>query len=159
MTTTQPQQELSISSTDELRARARASLENCGVDLSSGGAGPSVSGRTPITGEELFEVPGAGPAEVEEAIAAAKAAFLEWRMLPAPVRGGVVKRLGALMTEHKADVAELVTIEAGKITSEALGEVQEMIDVCDFAIGLSRQLYGRTMPSERPSSWRESPTA
>src|SRR5579864_687734 len=151
MTTTQPQQELSVSSTDELRARARRSLESCGVDVSAAPAGRSASARSPITGEALFEVPAAGRPEVDAAIAAARAAFLEWRLTPAPVRGGVVKRLGALMTEHKADVAELVTIEAGKIPSEALGEVQEMIDICDFAVGLSRQLEGRTMPSERPS--------
>jgi aldehyde dehydrogenase (NAD+) len=149
MTTTQPQQELAVSSTEDLRAQARRSLENCGVDLSSSG-GPTVAARSPITGEELFDVPGAGRAEVEAAIASASTAFLEWRVLPAPVRGGVVKRLGALVTEHKADVAELVTIEAGKITSEALGEIQEVIDICDFAVGLSRQLEGRTMPSERP---------
>jgi aldehyde dehydrogenase (NAD+) len=110
-----------------------------------------VSARSPITGEALFDVPAAGRAEVEAAIAEAKAAFRDWRVTPAPIRGGLVKRLGALLTEHKADVAELVTIEAGKIPSEALGEVQEMIDVCDFAVGLSRQLEGRTMPSERPS--------
>jgi aldehyde dehydrogenase (NAD+) len=151
MTTTQSQQELSVSSTDELRSRARRALENCGVDLCSPGTGPSVSARSPITGEQLFEVPGAGPSEVEAAIAEAKAAFLDWRVTPAPLRGGVVKRLGTLMTEHKADVAELVTLEAGKISSEALGEVQEVIDICDFAVGLSRQLEGRTMPSERPS--------
>ncbi len=70
--------------------------------------------------------------------------------MPAPVRGALVKRLGVLLAEHKAEIAELVTIEAGKIPSEALGEVQEMIDICDFAVGLSRQLEGRTMPSERP---------
>ena len=70
--------------------------------------------------------------------------------MPAPVRGALVKRLGELISEHKEDVAELVTIEAGKITSESLGEVQEAIDICDFAVGLSRQLDGRTMPSERP---------
>jgi aldehyde dehydrogenase (NAD+) len=110
-----------------------------------------VSARSPITGEALFDVPAAGKAEVEAAIAAAKAAFEEWRVTPAPVRGALVKRLGELMSEHKADVAELVTIEAGKIPSEALGEVQEVIDICDFAVGLSRQLDGRTMPSERPS--------
>ena len=107
--------------------------------------------RSPITGEELFDIPAAGPAEVEAAVAAAKAAFSDWRTTPAPVRGALVKRLGALLTEHKADVAELVTIEAGKIPSEALGEVQETIDICDFAVGLSRQLEGRTMPSERPN--------
>ena len=80
----------------------------------------------------------------------AKDAFREWRGVPAPVRGAFVKRLGELLSEHKADVAELVTIEAGKIRSESLGEVQEAIDICDFAVGLSRQLDGRTMPSERP---------
>jgi len=150
MTTTQPQAELSISSTDELRSRARGALENCGVDLSSLGTGPSVSARSPITGESLFDVPAAGQAEVEAAIAATERAFREWRGVPAPIRGALVKRLGALLSEHKADVAELVTIEAGKITSESLGEVQEAIDICDFAVGLSRQLDGRTMPSERP---------
>jgi aldehyde dehydrogenase (NAD+) len=115
------------------------------------GTGSSVGARSPITGEELFDVPAAGREEVEEAIAAAKDAFRQWRTVPGPVRGALVKRLGTLMSEHKADVAELVTIEAGKITSEALGEVQEVIDICDFAVGLSRQLEGRTMPSERPN--------
>ena len=150
MTTTEPKQELTVSSTDDLRSRARTALENCGVDLSSAGAGPSVGARSPITGEELFDVPGAGLAEVEAAIAETKEAFLEWRAVPAPVRGAFVKRLGELLGEHKADVAELITIEAGKIRSESLGEVQEAIDICDFAVGLSRQLDGRTMPSERP---------
>jgi len=70
--------------------------------------------------------------------------------VPAPVRGQLVRRLGELLVEHKSDLAALVTLEVGKIPSEAAGEVQEMIDVCDFAVGLSRQLYGRTMPSERP---------
>jgi aldehyde dehydrogenase (NAD+) len=150
MTTTESQHELSVASTDDLRSRARGALENCGVDLSSSGTGPSVSSRSPITGEALFDVPAAGKAEVEEAIAAAERAFREWRGVPAPVRGALVKRLGELISEHKEDVAELVTIEAGKITSESLGEVQEAIDICDFAVGLSRQLDGRTMPSERP---------
>lgn len=70
--------------------------------------------------------------------------------MPGPVRGALVKRLGRLLEEHKGDLADLVTIEVGKIRSEALGEIQEMIDVCEFAVGLSRQLQGRTMPSERP---------
>ena len=77
-------------------------------------------------------------------------AYLTWRSVPAPVRGGLITRLGELLTEHKADLADLITVEVGKIRSEALGEVQEMIDICDFAVGLSRQLDGRTMPSERP---------
>ena len=84
------------------------------------------------------------------AIEHAQQAFSQWRVVPAPARGALVRRLGELLTEHKHAVADLVTIEAGKIPSEALGEVQEMIDVCEFAVGLSRQLYGRTMPSERP---------
>jgi aldehyde dehydrogenase (NAD+) len=140
---------IALPETDDLRARARRSLEACGVP---GGepSGPSLPARTPITGEELFAVPAADPAAVATAIAKAKAAFARWRVVPAPLRGAVVRRLGAVLSEHKADVAELVTIEAGKIPSEALGEVQEMIDVCEFAVGLSRQLEGRTMPSERP---------
>ncbi len=140
---------LIVTSTDKLSERARRSLERCGAEPVLL-PGPTVMARSPITGEELFEVPAAGGAEVVAAIAAAKEAFEEWRVIPAPVRGGLVKRFGVLLAEHKADIAELITIEAGKIPSEALGEVQEMIDICDFAVGLSRQLDGRTMPSERP---------
>jgi aldehyde dehydrogenase (NAD+) len=116
-----------------------------------GRTGPRVAARSPVTGEDLFDVPGAGREDVQAAIAAAKTAFMSWRTVPAPVRGALVKRFGVLLAEHKTDIAKLITIEAGKIPSEALGEVQEMIDICDFAVGLSRQLEGRTMPSERPS--------
>jgi aldehyde dehydrogenase (NAD+) len=150
MSSTTPPEELTVSSTDELRARARNSLERCGAQLSVG-AGRQTTARSPITGEDLFDVPAAGEAEIEAAIAAARAAFTRWRTVPAPVRGALVKHFGALLAEHKRDIAELITIEAGKIPSESLGEVQEMIDICDFALGLSRQLEGRTMPSERPS--------
>jgi aldehyde dehydrogenase (NAD+) len=139
-----------VSTTEQLRARARHSLERCGVEV-GGGTGPTVTARTPITGEALFDVPGTGPPEIDAAIAAAKDAFATWRAVPAPARGAVIKRFGALVQEHKADIAELISIEAGKIPAEALGEVQEVIDICDFALGLSRQLEGRTMPSERPS--------
>jgi aldehyde dehydrogenase (NAD+) len=140
---------LTVTSTEELRSRARAALRACGVALPEAPS-PAVAARTPITGEELFDIPAAGHAEVEAAIAAAKEAFAAWRTVPAPVRGAVVKRLGVLLAEHKQAIAELITLEAGKIPSEALGEVQEMVDICDFAVGLSRQLDGRTMPSERP---------
>jgi len=151
MSSTTAPQPLSVSGTPLLRDRARQSLERCGVDPAArAAAGPRLSARSPITGEGLFDVPGAGPAEVQAAIAAARIAFASWRTVPAPARGALVKRLGALLLEHKAEIAELITIEAGKIPSEALGEVQEMIDICDFAVGLSRQLDGRTMPSERP---------
>jgi aldehyde dehydrogenase (NAD+) len=149
MSTSTPSKELAVSSTDELRARARTSLERCGVQLSLG-AGPRATARSPITGEDLFDVQAAGAGEIESAIAAAKAAFVTWRTVPAPLRGAMVKHFGALLAEHKTEIADLITIEAGKIPSEALGEVQEMIDISDFALGLSRQLDGRTMPSERP---------
>ena len=140
---------MTTTASTDLRDRARGCLERCGASVAVSG-GPTVWARSPITGEDLLEVPAAGPDEVTAAIAAARDAFTSWRTVPAPVRGALVKRFGALLAEHKADVAELVTIEAGKIGSEALGEVQEMIDICDFAVGLSRQLDGRTMPSERP---------
>src|SRR6202012_4270701 len=88
--------------------------------------------------------------QIGEIIGAAQAAFEQWRTVPAPVRGAVVRELGLLLREHKEALPDLVTIEAGKIRSEALGEVQEMIDICDLAVGLSRQLYGLTIASERP---------
>jgi aldehyde dehydrogenase (NAD+) len=138
-----------VTSTEQLRERARTALERCGVVLDDAPRHP-VTARSPLTGEGLLAVPGADFADVERAINAAHEAFLSWRTVPAPVRGALVKRFGELLTEHKADLADLVTIEVGKIRSEALGEIQEMIDICDFAVGLSRQLDGRTMPSERP---------
>ena len=149
LTSTSQVPSISPPSTDELRAIARESLRRCGVELAAP-AGASVVARTPITGEQLFEVDAADRAQVESAIAEAKAAFEQWRVVPAPVRGALVKRLGVLLAEHKADIANLITLEAGKIPAEALGEVQEMIDICDFAVGLSRQIGGSTMPSERP---------
>ncbi|OBC12035.1 aldehyde dehydrogenase [Mycobacterium sp. 852013-50091_SCH5140682] len=138
--------------TDDLRALARTSLMQCGVDIDglANASSSTIMARTPITGEDLFDFPAAGAADVERAIDAAHEAYLQWRTVPAPVRGLLIKRLGELLTEHKSDVANLISIEVGKIGAEALGEVQEMIDICDFAVGLSRQLDGRTMPSERP---------
>jgi aldehyde dehydrogenase (NAD+) len=136
---------------DELRARARHALKATGVTVSlgePGGHGLPVS--TPITGEVLFTVAQTTPEQAEHTIADAAQAFSTWRSTPAPLRGALVARLGELLTEHKSDLATLVTLEVGKITSEALGEVQEMIDICQFAVGLSRQLYGRTIASERP---------
>lgn len=109
-----------------------------------------LSARSPLTGETLLNLPRATAEDVTTAIDRADAAFRTWRDTPAPVRGNVVKRWGELLTEHKRDLAILVQAEAGKSLSEAEGEVQEMIDICDFAVGQSRMLYGRTMPSERP---------
>ncbi|MGN9910028.1 L-piperidine-6-carboxylate dehydrogenase [Phytohabitans sp. LJ34] len=144
-----------ITSTADLRERAREVLLRCGVPPGATwtpGAGPAgaSTARTPITGGDLCDVATASPTDADAAIAAAHEAFRTWRGVPAPVRGALVRRLGELLREHREDLADLVTLEAGKIRSEALGEVQEMVDVCDFAVGLSRQLYGRTMPSERP---------
>ena len=113
-------------------------------------AAHGLQASTPITGDVLFTVAETSVEQADAAIAEAAQAFTAWRTTPAPVRGALVARLGELLVEHKADVATLVTVEAGKITSEALGEVQEMIDICQFAVGLSRQLYGKTIASERP---------
>ncbi|MBA3409705.1 MAG: aldehyde dehydrogenase family protein, partial [Geodermatophilaceae bacterium] len=140
---------LSVTSTEQLRTRAWRALDRCGVALPAASTA-TIQARTPITGEDLFAYPQASADDVTAAIAAARTAFVVWRMVPAPVRGAMVKRFGALLAEHKADIAELISIEVGKISSEALGEVREMVDICDFAVGLSRQLDGRTMPSERP---------
>ncbi|WP_289017338.1 aldehyde dehydrogenase family protein [uncultured Ornithinimicrobium sp.] len=138
----------SLPAEEELRGRAEAAARACGVDLEAH-AGPQ-EGRSPVTGTVVSSLAWTAADEVPRAVERAREAFLDWRVVPAPVRGALVKRWAELLTEHKEDLATLVTVEAGKVTSEALGEVQEMIDVCDFAVGLSRQLYGRTMPSERP---------
>ena len=130
-----------------LRDRADAALRACGAIVPSGADWTS---RSPIDGSVLGTGAGQDAAAVAAAIERAHSAFLQWRQVPAPQRGFVVKRWGRLIEEHKADLATLVTLEVGKIESEALGEVQEMADICDFALGLSRQLEGRTMPSERP---------
>ncbi|WP_425568734.1 L-piperidine-6-carboxylate dehydrogenase [Nonomuraea antimicrobica] len=136
-------------SSEDLRHLARACLQRCGVAIETF-ARSTVTARTPVTGDELFDIPAADAAAVGAAVQAAHEAFLRWRTVPAPERGRLVKRFGELVERHRHDLAELIMIEVGKIRSEALGEVQEMIDVCDFAVGLSRRLEGRTMPSERP---------
>ena len=106
---------------------------------------------SPITGERIAEVRETDAAECDGAIVAAQEAFRNWRLVPAPKRGELIRLFGLELREAKADLGRLVTIEAGKIVSEGLGEVQEMIDICDFAVGLSRQLYGLTIATERPS--------
>jgi aldehyde dehydrogenase (NAD+) len=106
--------------------------------------------RSPITGEIVAHVVEASPAEVADTVTRSVEAFHAWRTVPAPRRGELVRLIGEELRAHKADLGRLVTLEAGKVTSEGLGEVQEMIDICDFAVGLSRQLYGLTIASERP---------
>jgi aldehyde dehydrogenase (NAD+) len=114
------------------------------------GSGPMLPARSPIDGETLAAFPMADLSQVDAAVDAAADAFLSWRLVPAPQRGEFVRRLSETLRRHKSDLAAIVSREAGKITQEALGEVQEMIDICDFAVGLSRQLYGKTIASERP---------
>ncbi|KNX80717.1 aldehyde dehydrogenase, partial [Pseudomonas sp. 250J] len=106
--------------------------------------------HTPIDGSRIASVKLLGKADTVARIDQAQQAFETWRSVPAPRRGELVRLFGEVLREHKADLGELVSIEAGKITQEGLGEVQEMIDICDFAVGLSRQLYGLTIASERP---------
>lgn len=104
----------------------------------------------PATGEPLAGVAPQSRADYEDAAERAVKAFKQWRVLPAPKRGEIVRRIGLAFREHKDDLGSLVTTEMGKIKPEGDGEVQECIDIADFAVGLSRQLYGKTMPSERP---------
>jgi aldehyde dehydrogenase (NAD+) len=127
-------------------------LESFGVDrglYTDDGAG-ALHARSPVNGEIVGSVRQHSVAELAEAIAAAQAAFLKWRHVPAPRRGEFVRLLGQELRDCKAQLGRLVSIEAGKIVAEGLGEVQEMIDICDFAVGLSRQLYGLTLATERP---------
>jgi aldehyde dehydrogenase (NAD+) len=106
--------------------------------------------RSPLTGETIAQLEDANADRVSEAIVQSEKAFHAWRSLPAPRRGEFVRILGEELRASKAELGRLVTIETGKILSEGHGEVQEMIDICDFAVGLSRQLYGLTIASERP---------
>ena len=113
--------------------------------------GEEIASINPSTGETLARVLTASRADYEACVERAADAFQRWRVIPAPQRGEMVRQLGNALREAKSDLGLLVTLEAGKIRSEGEGEVQEMIDMCDFATGLSRQLYGLTMASERPS--------
>ncbi len=128
---------------------ATALLQRLGVDGASVSDGDLVV-KTPITGEEIARVARTSEAETSAAIGRATAAFEAWRDVPAPRRGELVRLLGEELRREKETLGALVTLEVGKIAQEGLGEVQEMIDICDFAVGLSRQLYGRSIVSERP---------
>jgi aldehyde dehydrogenase (NAD+) len=121
-----------------------AILSQLGVDASAG----DLASHSPIDGSEIGRLTSG---DAGKAAAAAEAAFLRWRTIPAPRRGELVRLLGEELRAAKEPLARLVTLESGKIVQEGLGEVQEMIDICDFAVGLSRQLYGLTIASERPN--------
>ncbi len=138
----------------ELARETAVLMQRLGVTpervAASASATHTLAARSPITGEVLGYVAESTAAEVGQAIGQAHQAFAEWRMVPAPRRGELVRLFGEELRAAKADLARLVTLEAGKIVSEGLGEVQEMIDICDFAVGLSRQLCGLTIATERP---------
>jgi len=107
--------------------------------------------RSPIDGAVIGEVENASPQEIAAAIERARRAALEWRLVPAPKRGQLVSGIAEIVRRRKSELAGIVTLETGKIPAEAEGEVQEWIDICEFAVGLSRQLYGLTIASERPN--------
>ena len=115
------------------------------------GGGAKIDKISPINGQKLASVRTASGDDYDTAISRAHEAFLKWRTTPGPVRGDTVRRLGNALRESKHDLGQLVTLETGKIIAEGEGEVQEMIDICDFAVGQSRMLYGLTIQSERPS--------
>jgi aldehyde dehydrogenase (NAD+) len=121
-----------------------------GADSWSADGGEALVSYNPATGEPIARVRQASAADYDEIVARAAAAFETWRMTPAPKRGELVRDLGNALREMKEPLGDLVSLEMGKIRAEGHGEVQEMIDICDFAVGLSRQLYGLTMASERP---------
>ena len=127
-----------------------AILEGIGAVPDAGGPGETLESRNPASGALLGRIRAATRAEYDGRVLSALERFEEWRLRPAPKRGEVVRRLGELLREHKERLGELVSLETGKIRAEGLGEVQEMIDICDFAVGLSRQLHGLVIASERP---------
>jgi aldehyde dehydrogenase (NAD+) len=139
-------------------AKANDFLKKLGIeDVNAGGfggewvgSGPGLEVITPIDGSRIATVQQVTEEEYDQIVGRAHEAFLEWRKVPAPARGELVRLLGNRLRELKGELAQLVTLEMGKILAEGEGEVQEMIDICDFATGLSRQLYGLTMQSERP---------
>ena len=134
--------------TESVAAETRAILERLGVPTGAWRGG-TLAARSPITGEEVARVREISAADAGKAIDRAHDAYLLWRKVPAPRRGELVRLLGEELRAAKADLGRLVTLEAGKITAEGLGEVQEMIDICDYAVGLSRQLFGLTIATER----------
>jgi aldehyde dehydrogenase (NAD+) len=120
-----------------------------GMGVTAARSGGTLAVHSPITGEVLASLVETSEAEAAATIDAAHEAFLSWRSVPAPKRGELIRLLGEELRANKQALGRLVSIEAGKIVSEGLGEVQEMIDICDFAVGLSRQLYGLTIATER----------
>ncbi len=145
--------------TVETAPQAESVLRALGVEEENPGAfagewlptaGKRVESLNPATGEPIAAVRLAGEEEYERVAATTVRAFEEWRTWPAPRRGEIVRQLGDELRRHKQELGALVSLEVGKVVSEGLGEVQEMIDMADLAVGMSRQLYGKAMHSERP---------
>ena len=124
----------------------------CGREWIKSSGGPTIASVNPADGEELARVRLASAQDYETIVSESVEVFERWRMVPAPKRGQIVREVGDELRRFKDDLGTLVTLEMGKILAEGKGEVQEMIDIADFAVGLSRQLYGLTMPSERPAT-------
>jgi aldehyde dehydrogenase (NAD+) len=122
-----------------------------GGGWNEGTSGQELVSLNPATGQPLGKGVAATALEYDQVVETSRQAFSTWRSVPPPQRGEIVRQIGNALREHKRDLGMLVTLETGKIKSEGLGEVQEMIDMCDFAVGLSRQLYGLTIASERPN--------
>jgi aldehyde dehydrogenase (NAD+) len=139
--------------TSNLLAELGIKAENSGVGSKDWATanGEWIESINPATAKAIAQVRMATADDYRQVVDRAHAAFLAWRLVPAPVRGDVIRQLGDALRRKKTALGELASLEAGKIRSEGLGEVQEMIDVCDFAVGLSRQLYGLTIASERPN--------
>jgi aldehyde dehydrogenase (NAD+) len=132
-----------------MKTRALELLSKLGTQLPTGNDASAIPARTPITGDVIVALAISSANEADAVVAKSREAFIVWRTIPAPKRGELVRILGEELRANKDALGELVSIEAGKILQEGLGEVQEMIDICDFAVGLSRQLYGLTIASER----------
>ncbi|MDA1052036.1 MAG: aldehyde dehydrogenase family protein [Planctomycetota bacterium] len=138
---------------ERLLKRLGIAATNSGVysgDWTERPGGEAITSINPATGEPIASIVRASREDYDHCVARAQRTFACWRMTPPPQRGEIVRQLGQVLREHKHDLGRLVTLETGKIRSEGEGEVQEMIDICDFATGLSRQLYGLTIASERP---------
>lgn len=135
--------------TDTLSTQFQASLARCGIDLQAL-QGTDITVRSPIDGSQLAHLAALPAAQMPELMERAAQAFEQWRLVPAPLRGELVRLWGEELRRTKADIGHIVSCEVGKIVQEGLGEVQEAVDICEFALGLSRQLYGKTMVSERP---------
>ena len=128
----------------------KASNNGTSTGANSFGGGAEIESYSPVDGSLIGKVTATTPEEYEKVMQAATAAFKDWRLKPAPLRGEIVRQYGEKLRAYKQELGGLVSYEMGKSLQEGLGEVQEMIDICDFAVGLSRQLHGLTMHSERP---------